>query len=63
MDAPTKDFAKLRAKAAMAGGWCVWRTDPADGPVEIVVSRWNMMRVFSDIDAAERFIEQVTAHP
>ena len=58
---PAKHFATLQAWLALAG-WVLQRTNPADGPVVYLASRWgHVAPQMSDLAAVEAFANRVGA--
>lgn len=53
-----KDFKTLQAAFALRGH-LLERTDAQDGSVSYFATRWGMARHLHDLNAVERFLEQI----
>lgn len=54
-DAQRKAFETLRAAAAIKG-YCLARSDSADGPVAYFATRWGLVRELRDLAAVAAFV-------
>jgi hypothetical protein len=54
-----KRFARLAALYALQG-WCLWRSDSADGPVVFHAARWGRAtRPMRDLDQVEQLLQRI----
>lgn len=60
VDADRKRWAGLAARLALAG-YEATRSNPNDGPTVYSVSRWGLVRTFTEVSAVERFAQQAGA--
>ncbi len=56
---PSKDWATLVARAALAGHQ-LYRTADADGDVRYFCCRWGMVKALGTIDEVVGFLDRVT---
>jgi hypothetical protein len=57
--ADKKRFARLAALYALQG-WCLWRSDSADGPVVFHAARWNRTTPpMRDLDQVEQLLQRI----
>lgn len=59
-DGGAKAWSAVQVRAAFAG-FCVWRSDPADGQVLYFAGRHGMVRVLATMSAVEQFLGAVGA--
>jgi hypothetical protein len=57
-----KLFNTLRAQAALRGH-IIHRTDPQDGPVTYWAGKWGQVRQFANVEALEKFVQQIGGKP
>lgn len=57
-DAERKIFESQRAAAAFRG-YCLARSNPADGPVTFYATRWGLVRELRDLAAVAAFLRQI----